>query len=131
MKDLSFEEAKAKIEQIINNMEMGNLPLEESVSQFEEAAKLVKYCQEKLDEFESSVWSMKKAGNVVYATASNATFQGSYNTLRLSGNSPLLRPIFDRQYETVLAAVRVGKTAKEIFEKTKLDATDWSEYYKG
>ena len=50
MKDLSFEEAKAKIEQIINNMEMGNLPLEESVSQFEEAAKLVKYCQEKIDE---------------------------------------------------------------------------------
>lgn len=87
--------------------------------------------QAKLDEFESSVWAMKKTGNVVYATASNATFQGSYNTLRLSGNSPLLRPIFDRQYETSLAAIRVGKTAKEIFEKTALDATDWSEYYKG
>ena len=55
MKDLSFEEAKAKIEQIINNMEMGNLPLEESVSQFEEAAKLVKYCQEKLDEYKGKI----------------------------------------------------------------------------
>ena len=55
MKDLSFEEAKAKIEQIINNMEMGNLPLEESVSRFEEAAKLVIYCQEKLDEYKGKI----------------------------------------------------------------------------
>lgn len=55
MKNLSFEEAKAKIEQIINNMEMGNLPLEESVAQFEEAAKLVKYCQEKLDEYKGKI----------------------------------------------------------------------------
>ena len=55
MENLSFEEAKSKIEQIINNMEMGNLPLEESVSQFEEAAKLVKYCQEKLDEYKGKI----------------------------------------------------------------------------
>ena len=55
MVHLLLRGAKAKIEQIINNMEMGNLPLEESVSQFEEAAKLVKYCQEKLDEYKGKI----------------------------------------------------------------------------
>ena len=48
-KEMTFEEAREKIEQMIQNMEAGNLPLEESISQFEKAAELVKYCQAKLD----------------------------------------------------------------------------------
>ena len=55
MENMTFEEAKEKIEQIIRNMESGSLPLEESVAQFEEAAKLVKYCQEKLDEYKGKI----------------------------------------------------------------------------
>lgn len=55
IENMSFEEAKSKIEQIIRNMESGNLPLEESVSQFEEAALLVKYCQDKLDEYKGKI----------------------------------------------------------------------------
>ncbi len=52
---MTFEEAREKIEQIIQNMEAGNLPLEESVSQFEEAAQLVKYCQKKLDGYQKKI----------------------------------------------------------------------------
>ena len=48
-KEMTFEEAREKIEQMIQNMEAGNLPLEESITQFEKAAELVKYCQAKLD----------------------------------------------------------------------------------
>lgn len=55
MKQMTFEEAKEKIEQIIRNMEQGNLPLEESVVQFDEAVKLVNYCQEKLDEYKGKI----------------------------------------------------------------------------
>lgn len=55
MKQMTFEEAKEKIEQIIRNMEQGSLPLEESVAQFEEAVKLVKYCQDKLDEYKGKI----------------------------------------------------------------------------
>ena len=55
MKQMTFEEAKEKIEQIIRNTEQGNLPLEESVAQFEEAVKLVKYCQDKLDEYKGKI----------------------------------------------------------------------------
>ena len=56
--EMTFEEAKDKIEQIIQNMESGNLPLEESVKQFEEAAKLVKYCQQLLDEYRGKIESV-------------------------------------------------------------------------
>lgn len=53
--NMTFEEAKEKIEQIIRNMESGDLPLEESVAQFEEASGLIKYCQQKLDEYKGKV----------------------------------------------------------------------------
>ena len=46
--EMSFEEAQEKIEQIIQDMEQGNLPLEESVSRFEEAAALDSY-QKKIE----------------------------------------------------------------------------------
>ena len=36
-------------------MESGDLPLEESVAQFEEASSLIKYCQQKLDEYKGKV----------------------------------------------------------------------------
>ena len=36
-------------------MEQGNLPLEESVSRFEEAAALLKYCQRKLDSYQKKI----------------------------------------------------------------------------
>lgn len=55
MEKMSFEEAKTEIENIIKRMESGNLPLEESMSQFEKAAKLVKYCQEILDDYKGKI----------------------------------------------------------------------------
>lgn len=54
-KDMTFEDAKQNIERIIQNMEEGNLPLEESISQFEEAAELVRYCQKKLDSYQKKI----------------------------------------------------------------------------
>ena len=43
-------------------MESGDLPLEESVAQFEEASSLIKYCQQKLDEYkEKEKGSLKGA----------------------------------------------------------------------
>ena len=52
---ISLEEAREKIEQIIQNMEAGHLPLEESITQFEKAAELVKYCQAKLDGYRKKI----------------------------------------------------------------------------
>lgn len=45
----SYEEAVARLEEIVGRLETGELPLEESLALFEEGVKLAKYCTGKLD----------------------------------------------------------------------------------
>jgi len=51
----SFEAAMQRLEQIVQMLENGNLPLEESLKIFEEGMKLIKYCTAKLEEAERKV----------------------------------------------------------------------------
>lgn len=51
----SFEAAMQRLEQIVQMLENGNLPLEESLKIFEEGMRLVKYCAAKLEEAERKV----------------------------------------------------------------------------
>ncbi len=50
-----FESAMKRLEQIVQMLENGNLPLEESLKVFEEGMKLVKFCSSKLEEAERKV----------------------------------------------------------------------------
>jgi exodeoxyribonuclease VII small subunit len=52
MERISFEEALQKLEAIVNKLEDGAVPLEESVSLFEEGMKLSKHCSEILEKAE-------------------------------------------------------------------------------
>ncbi len=45
----NYEEAVARLEEIVGQLEEGNLPLETSLTLFEEGIGLAKYCSEKLD----------------------------------------------------------------------------------
>ena len=54
-KTMKFEEAMLSLEDIVRKLEGGGLSLDESLSAFEEAVKLVKFCTEKLDEAEQKV----------------------------------------------------------------------------
>ncbi len=51
----SFEEAIARLEQIVNTLEAGKSGLEDSLAAFEEGVALVKYCNEKLTQAEQKV----------------------------------------------------------------------------
>ncbi len=53
--DLKFEEAMERIEQILQEMESGRLPLDQSVARFEDGMKLIQYCQHKLDSYEKTI----------------------------------------------------------------------------
>lgn len=53
--ELSYEEAYARLEQILASLEEGDLPLEESLSLYELGAALSTYCARKLDEAELRV----------------------------------------------------------------------------
>ncbi|HEY8345550.1 MAG TPA: exodeoxyribonuclease VII small subunit [Bacillota bacterium] len=51
----SFEEALARLEQIIEELDHGELKLEESLRLFEEGVSLARYCNSKLDEAQGRV----------------------------------------------------------------------------
>ena len=55
MKEKSFEEALRELEEIVNRLEQGDLPLEEALKFFEDGVKLSRYCHTKLDEAQKRV----------------------------------------------------------------------------
>ena len=46
----TFEESLAKLEEITEQLEQGDLSLEDSLKKFDEGVKLAEYCNRKLDE---------------------------------------------------------------------------------
>jgi exodeoxyribonuclease VII small subunit len=46
--DLSFEDALQRLEQIVSRLESGQAPLEESISLYEEGARLKAHCEDRL-----------------------------------------------------------------------------------
>jgi exodeoxyribonuclease VII small subunit len=55
MAEPSFEEAMKRIDEIVADLEKGDLPLEDSLSRFEEAVKLARICHRRLDQAEKRV----------------------------------------------------------------------------
>ena len=55
MAKLTFEIAIKQLEQIVQELESGNLSLEDSIKKFEEGIKLSKFCSAKLDETEKKI----------------------------------------------------------------------------
>ena len=55
MTDFNFEEALKKLEDEVKRLESGNMSLDESIASFEEAVKLVRICNEKLEQAERKV----------------------------------------------------------------------------
>lgn len=53
--NLNFEDAMKKLETIANELEKGDLSLDESVSKFEEGMKLSKKCSDFLDSAEKKI----------------------------------------------------------------------------
>ncbi len=53
--DMRFEAALAELEQIVQGMEGGQLPLEESIVAYRRGSALLKHCQHKLDDAEARI----------------------------------------------------------------------------
>ena len=54
-KEIKFEKAMERLEEIVQTLEKGDMPLEESLKVFEEGVILSKTCMAKLDEAEKRV----------------------------------------------------------------------------
>jgi len=55
MAEEKFEEALAKLEEIVRKMESGDLTLDESLKAFEEGVRLSRLCAQRIDEAERRV----------------------------------------------------------------------------
>ena len=53
--ELKFEAALAELEQIVQNMEGGRLPLEESIAAYRHGSELLKHCQQQLSDAEQKI----------------------------------------------------------------------------
>ena len=60
MEELSFEESLEKLEEIVEKLESGNVPLDDAIDEFNEAMKLVKVCSEKLNNAEEAIAKIVK-----------------------------------------------------------------------
>jgi len=63
MAKVTFEAAMKQLEQIVQELESGNLSLEDSIKKFEEGIKLSKFCSAKLDETEKKITLLLKDQN--------------------------------------------------------------------
>ncbi len=55
MSDIAFEDALQRLEQVVDQLEAGNLGLEESLKVFEEGVGLARRCAKYLDEAEKRI----------------------------------------------------------------------------
>lgn len=62
-KELTFEEALARLSELAAGLESGKAPLGESLSMFEEGVKLIGICKKQLDEAEQKVRELTSDGN--------------------------------------------------------------------
>lgn len=63
MANQTFEKAMNKLEQIVQELESADLPLEKAIKKFEEGVQLSKFCSEKLDETEKRITILLKGQN--------------------------------------------------------------------
>jgi exodeoxyribonuclease VII small subunit len=61
-KELGFEEAIARLESLVGELEGGALPLEDSLKSFEEGVRLVRSCSARLQQAEIRIQQLEQGG---------------------------------------------------------------------
>jgi len=62
-KKIDFEQSLERLETLVEEMESGELSLEEMIKHFEEGSKLVTLCSKKLTEVEQKIEKLVKKGD--------------------------------------------------------------------
>ena len=64
-KEIPFEAALQRLEEVVNAMEDGDLSLDAMMAHFEEGTRLSRQCEEKLKEVEQKIEQMVKSGDEI------------------------------------------------------------------
>ena len=71
--NMSFEEAMEKLENSVLNLESSSLSLDDSIGEFEEAVKLIKFCEDKLSSSKQKVRILTESND---GSITDAPFDG-------------------------------------------------------
>ena len=63
IRDLKFEEARAQLEELVEKMESGNMPLEELISAYEKGSQLTAHCRALLEGLQRRVEIIVNGGD--------------------------------------------------------------------
>lgn len=61
--EIKFEKALERLEKIVEELEAGNIPLEDALKKYEEGVKLSRICSEKLSQAEKKIEILTKTLN--------------------------------------------------------------------
>ena len=61
-----FEDALEKLENIVREMETGEMPLDSALKSFEEGVRLIRFCSAKLDETQRRVSELTEKENALH-----------------------------------------------------------------
>lgn len=64
MKDMTYEQAMNRLEEIVSQLENNKISLEESVTLFQEGIELSKYCDQKLKNIQEKVAQIYEDGQL-------------------------------------------------------------------
>lgn len=64
-KELTFEKAMERLEEIVADMENGSASLDQATAYFEEGNRMVQFCSQKLNEVERKIETLVKKGDKV------------------------------------------------------------------
>ena len=65
IEELSFEQAYSQLEETVQQLEAGNLPLQQVIALYQRGTALVKYCSLQLDNAELSIKTLTPPGDMV------------------------------------------------------------------
>ncbi|AZR73520.1 exodeoxyribonuclease VII small subunit [Anoxybacter fermentans] len=65
MQDLTFEKALEKLEIIVEELEKGDLTLDQALERYEEGVRLSRFCSKKLEEVEARIEMIIKEGEEI------------------------------------------------------------------
>ena len=68
-KSEAFEDALKKLQEIVERLEKGDLPLEDAMKSFSEGVQLAQFCHRKLEEAESKIQTLIEDGEGKWTTS--------------------------------------------------------------
>lgn len=82
MAKIKFEDAVKGLEDIVERLEKGDLPLDETLSKYEQGIKLYKQCISLLEDAEKKIQILVKDENGVFRTRDYESETNQSNTLK-------------------------------------------------